>query len=87
MNGEELFTLAEVASRIRRSVSGVRGLIARGELIAVRHGPKRGVRVRRTDLEQYLASMPRYKGPQSMRQRYGLSDDGIGDCADRKVDS
>lgn len=87
MNTPELLTLAEVASRIRCSVSGVRGLIARGELIAVRHGVKKGVRVRPADLQMYLAGLERYSGPASLRKRYGLPDSGTQDGANREADS
>ncbi|HEX2029621.1 MAG TPA: helix-turn-helix domain-containing protein [Nitriliruptorales bacterium] len=51
---DELLTVAEVADMLRVSTMTVYRLIRTGEIPAVRVG--RNYRVRRADLEQYLAA-------------------------------
>jgi excisionase family DNA binding protein len=80
---QDLLTLQQVANRLGYTVSGVRGLIARGQLVAVKHGAVRGVRVRSSDLDLYLSGLTRYEGPASLRRRRrGLPDHNTGDSAD-----
>lgn len=52
MSDQQLLKLEEVCDRLKVSMSTVRRLIDRGELVAVRVG--RNLRVRPADLEAYI---------------------------------
>jgi excisionase family DNA binding protein len=55
MAGEEWLTVAQVANLLQVSVMAVQGWIRRGELPAIRLGGKAGYRVRRADLDAFIA--------------------------------
>lgn len=59
---ESYLTVAEVADLLRLNQQTVRNIIDRGELHAVRVGPRR-VRIRQSDLHAFLAESSSQMGP------------------------
>ena len=54
-----LFTVAEAAERLRLSQAAIYEMVRRGQLPAVRVGPRKGaIRIRASDLDQCLEPVP-----------------------------
>lgn len=65
---ESYLTVAEVAELLRLNQQTVRNIIDRGELRAVRVGPRR-VRIRQSDLDAFLAESSSQMGPTEEKAR------------------
>ena len=65
---ESYLTVSEVAELLRLNQQTVRNIIDRGELHAVRVGPRR-VRIRQSDLDAFLAESSSQMGPTEQEAR------------------
>lgn len=77
MSAPQLFTVPEVAGRLRYSRRQVDRLIASGRLRAIRIGPAAHWRVREDDLERFLSGLetnePTYRRPAARRHVRAVS--------------